>query len=157
MKIKLYLIPVILIALLLSCKTEKRSEESSENSNTEKTLKNISELSYMEIYYALFTDGNGGFDAHGDLYGQDAISSVSVEEEPASCGNKMYLENTTAKSITLAVKASFNFPGNPTHEMLRAYTVKAHEKVFIGNSKLCYDGETYTIERTIVSAGFSKD
>ena len=137
-----------------SCKTDKKSSDKSTINTTENTLKDISELSYVETYYLLFTNNNGGFDAHGDLYGQDAVSNLSFSEETSSCGKGLFLFNNSSTSkITFALKASFNFPRNPNKEMIRAYTIKANEKISVGNSKLCYNGKEYAIKREIISAG----
>ncbi len=143
---------------LSSCKNDKSTTDKANSNISDNVLKDISELSYLEIYHALFSDGNGGFDAHGDLYGQDAVSYLSFSEESSSCGNVLYLSNTSSNdTITLALKASFNFPGNPNKEMLRAYVVIPNVKISVGNSKLCYNGKEYAIKREITSAGFSSN
>ena len=140
--------------LLSSCKSDKKSPNKATISTTENTKKDISELSYLEIYHLLFTNNNGGFDAHGDLYGQDAVSNLSFSEEISSCGKGLFLtNNSSTNTITFALKASFNFQGNPNNEILRAYTIKTAEKISIGNSKLCYNGKEYAIKREIISAG----
>lgn len=144
--------------LFINCKNNNQSVDKIDIDNTKIPLKDISELSYMEVYYALFTDNNGGFDAHGDLYGQGEISNVSIIEENSTCGKTLFLSNNSSENeITLAIKASFNLPGNPTHDMLRAYKLKQNEKISIGNSVLCYNGKEYAIKREIVSAGISNN
>ena len=156
---KLHSFHLFLIAIILfsGCKNDKTTSDKPDSNITDTNLKDISELSYLEIYKALFIDNNGGFDAHGDLYGQDAVSYLSFSEESDSCGNIIYLSNTSKDSITLALKSSFNFPGNPNKEMLRAYKLPPSEKISVGNSKLCYDGKTYNIKKEITSAGFSNN
>ncbi len=151
-----YLFLVVAI-LFLGCKNDKTNSDQTDSNIADTNLKDISELSYIEIYRALFVDKNGGFDAHGDLYGQDAVSYLSFSEESSSCGNIMYLSNTSKDSITLALKSSFNFPGNPNKEMLRAYQLPPAEKISIGNSKLCYNGKDYNIKKEITSAGFNSN
>ena len=136
------------------CKNDKPSATDTP-SITKELKKDISELSYLEIYYALFTDNNGGFDAHGDLYGQAAVSDLTINSKNSDCGNGLFLLNDSDKSITLAVKASFNLSGNPVHEMTRAYTIKPTDTLSLGNSVLCYDGKKYSIKRDIISAGYS--
>ncbi|AXT20425.1 hypothetical protein D7030_04705 [Flavobacteriaceae bacterium AU392] len=150
MKLKLLFLPLCIFLLCINCKNNNQTSDDTPQS----ALKNISELSYLEIYRALFVDNNGGFDAHGDLYGQEAVSYLSFSEEADVCGNIMYLSNTSNKSITLALKSSFNFPGNPENEMLRAYVLPANEKISVGNSKFCYNGKEYNIKKEIISAGF---
>lgn len=147
-------ITLLLLLLAFGCKDAKSTKQTS----PEPVVKDISELSYIEIYEALFADSNGGFDAHGDLYGQEAISHLSILGQASSCGDALVLTSRdTEKGITLAIKANFNFPGNPNAEMIRAYTIKPAERISIGNSKLCYGGKEYTVQREIVSAGFAKD
>ncbi|MEK6154563.1 hypothetical protein WIW50_14935 [Flavobacteriaceae bacterium 3-367] len=149
-------IALLLLLLAFGCKDAKSTKQTS--ADPEPVVKDISELSYIEIYEALFTDSNGGFDAHGDLYGQEAVSHLSIQERASSCGDALELSvQDTEKDITLAIKANFNFPGNPNTEMIRAYTIKPAEKISIGNSKLCYDGKEYVVQREIVSAGFAKE
>ncbi len=158
MKLKILFLFLLIISISFSCKTDKPASSDTESKTTEIPLKDISELSYLEIYHALFVNKNGGFDAHGDLYGQEAVSSISFITKKSSCGDSIFLQNdSTTQTITLAMKASFNFPGNPQHEMLRAYTLKPTEKVSIGNSKLCYNGKEYTLKKEIVSAGFTNN
>ncbi|WP_299111694.1 hypothetical protein [uncultured Winogradskyella sp.] len=155
---KLNSICFLVIAILcLGCKNDKTTSETLDSNITETNLKHISELSYMEIYRALFVDNNGGFDAHGDLYGQDALSFLSFSKEPGSCGNIIYVSNTSNDVITLALKSSFSFPGNPNNEMLRAYKIAPNQKISVGNSKLCYNGKEYDIKKEITSAGFGSD
>jgi len=154
MKLNILFLFLSATILISSCKSDKKSPHKSTINTTENTLKDISELSYIEIYYLLFTNNNGGFDAHGDLYGQGAVSSLSFSEETSSCGKGLFISNNSSSNIiTFALKASFNFPGNPNSEMVRAYTLKANEKISVGNSKLCYNGKEYIINREIISAG----
>ncbi len=136
---------------LSSCKTEKKTPETKDSS-----LKHISELTYMDIYRLLYNNNNGGFDAHGDLYGQEAASFLNLVEEPSQCGKSLYLVNTSDKTIELALEATFNFPSNPNNEIVRAYKIQPSEKISIGNSMLCYDNEEYLIGKKIISAGFQK-
>jgi len=154
MKLNILFLFLSVTILISSCKSDKKSPDKSTINTTENTLKDISELSYIEIYYLLFTKNNGGFDAHGDLYGQDAVSNLSFSKETSSCGKEVFLSNNSStNTITFALKASFNFLGNPNNEMVRAYTIKANEKISIGNSILCYNGKEYILNREIISAG----
>jgi len=154
MKLNILFLFLSVSILLSSCKSDKKSPDKSTINTTQNTLKDISELSYIEIYYLLFTNNNGGFDAHGDLYGQTAVSNLAFSEETSSCGKELFLSNTSPTStVTFALKAIFNFPGNPNNKMVRAYTLKANEKISVGNSKLCYNGKEYIINRKIISAG----
>lgn len=157
MKLKILFLFLLIVAVFTNCKNDKTNSDKIDSNITDTNLKDVSELSYLEIYKALFIDNNGGFDAHGDLYGQDAVSYLSFSEKPDSCGNVMYLSNTSKDSIILALKSSFNFPGNPNKKMLRAYKLPPSEKISIGNSKLCYNGKEYNIKKEITSAGFTKN
>ncbi len=154
MKLKNSVVPLVVLFLTFGC---KETTSSKKTTGPENTAKDISELSYLEIYQALFTDGNGGFDAHGDLYGQEATSELVIENGPdPACGEALSLRSKeTEREITLAVRANFDLPGNPHTEMLRAYTIKPTETISIGTSKLCYNGKEYAVQREIVSAGFT--
>jgi len=157
MKLNILFLFLSVTILMSSCKSDKKSPDKSPINTTQNTLKDISELTYIEVYNLLFTNNNGGFDAHGDLYGQDAVSSLSFSEETSSCGKGLFLSNdSSTNTITFALKASFNFPGNPNNEMIRAYTINTNEKISVGNSKLCYNGKEFAIKREIISAGITQ-
>lgn len=155
MKKKIAVLVFCFSITLYNCKNEKQSSDKTTQTEAENSLKDISELTYFEVYTVLFADKNGGFDAHGDLYGQDAVTNLMITEENSECGKTLFLASNSDKEITLAIKASFSFPGNPVNEIVRAYTLKPTEKISTGNSKLCYNGKEYDIKRDIISAGFS--
>lgn len=141
---------------LIGCKDVKSSSDKSSLNPPENVLKDISELTYLEIYHELFQDNNGGFDVHADMFGQGATSKLKIEGVNSSCGKALFLSSIVINDeISLAVKASFRFSGNPTNELIRAYKVKPAEKISIGHSKLCYNNEEYEIKREIISAGFT--
>lgn len=153
---KLNLLFLLAVLWLFSCSNDKSASENTTTEENGTVSKDISELSYLEIYHLLFTNNDGGFDAHGDLYGQEAMSSVSFQEKADSCGNILMLNNQSIEdTVTVAVKANFNFPGNPTKEMTRAYAIEPSGQVFVGKSQLCYNDNTYTIQRSIISAGYT--
>ena len=154
--LKKIIIPLVVILLICSCKDQKSSKQTSDI--TENPMKDISELTYIEIYQTLFTDNNGGFDAHGDLYGTEAMPHLLIQKNiGSSCGDALLVSATSdaESEMNLAIRASFDFPGNQHKEMLRAYSIKPAEKISIGDSKLCYGGKEYDISREIVSAGFT--
>lgn len=155
MKLKSVFILVLFVIGFGSCKNNVRNSEGSINASQNKNVKNISELTYVEIYYALFTNNNGGMDFHGDAFGQSAMLDLKRTVTDDSCGKGLFLTNMSGKDINLAVKSSFSFPGNPTTEIIRAYKIKPAEKISIGNSKLCYDGKEFMIQKDVISAGFS--
>lgn len=153
---KLFFFFVSALLLTSSCKNDKKYTDENNVNATNITLKDVSELSFMEIYRALFTSNNGGIDVHGDLYGQEAVSSLTILEEDSSCGKALFIiNNSDDKEITLAIEASFNLPGNPNTQIIRGYMVKPAKKVSIGNSILCYNSKEYIINRKVISAGFT--
>lgn len=154
MKLNILFLFIPVSILTSSCKSDKHTQDKTNTNSTEILVKDVSELSYLEIYKALFTDNNGGFDAHGDLYGQDAVSNLTINNKNSDCGNALFLLNNSDKPIVLAVKSSFNFLGNPNNEMTRAYNIKPTDTLSLGNSVLCYDGKEYPIKKGIISAGF---
>lgn len=155
MKLKSIFLLFALAILTYGCKNNTKASDTDKTTTPNKVVKNISELTYVEIYYALFANNNGGRDFHGDAYGQAARTSISLTEENSNCGKEFFVTNTSQKEVNLAIKSSFNFPGNNTTEIIRAYKVKPAEKISIGNSKLCYDGKEFMIQKDIISAGFS--
>jgi len=158
MKLTTLFFVFILSILFVNCDNKKQTTNEKVNTVSETTLKNISELTYIEIYKILFTDSNGGFDVHGDMYGQDALSNIIILEEVSQCGKALFISNNSGeKEITVAIEAGFNLPGNPNTKMIRAYIVKPGGKISIGNSKLCYNGKEYILNRKIISAGFNNE
>jgi hypothetical protein len=134
--------------MLIACKNDK-------NQSSTTPIKDVSELTYIEIYRLLYSNNNGGFDAHGDLYGQEAISFLDTKSIADTCGDELFINNTSDRAIDFAVKASFNLTGNQVNEMVRAYTIKPAEKISIGNSILCYNNKEHMIKKEIISAGFT--
>ncbi|WP_133248394.1 hypothetical protein [Flagellimonas aquimarina] len=143
--------------LFISCKDGKK-ETSIDKIETEQEAKDISELSYQEIFYLLHDEDEYGVDYHGEVFGQDASKKISlISTSSNTCGDKVVLQSSEGQlNITAAVKVSFSFPGNSSQEIHRLYTVKPGETVPVGNSKLCYNGSEYLIQREVVSAGFEE-
>lgn len=157
MKFKILIAAVTFFLVFVSCKNGEKPKETNPK-QVEATLKNVNELTYIEIYHVLFKDKSGGMDAHGDLYGQAAISNLKIENSTTKpdCGESLLLVSDSNQEIELAIKATFKFADNPTKEFIRAYSIKPTEKMNIGTSKVCYDGKEYQITREIISAGFKK-
>lgn len=147
----------IVFFLCYSCKDGKK-EALQNDKNVQENLKDISELSYQEIFYLLHDQDEYGVDYHGEVFGQDASGQIDlVNLESDSCGNGVALKSTASQEIIkTAVRVSFNFPGNPSNEFHRLYTVKPGEILAVGHSKLCYNGSEYVIQREVVSAGFDQ-
>lgn len=157
MKFKILMAVLTFSLVFVSCKDGEKSKETNSN-QAETTLKNVNELTYIEMYHVVFKDKSGGMDAHGDLYGQAAISSLKIETATVKldCGNSLLLVSDSDTKIELAIKATFKFEDNPTKQFIRAYTINPTEKITIGTSKVCYNGKEYQITREIISAGFKK-
>ena len=156
---KIYLLFILTLALTcFACKQEKKAVEHIDTEITEDTLRDISELSYIDIFYLLHKEEEYGMDVHGDMFGQEAIPSVSlITSGSADCGDAISITNShPSNEITAAVRTTFSFPGNPANEMFRAYVVKPGETTPVGHSMLCYKGTEYQIDREIVSAGFTE-
>ncbi|MCL6266933.1 hypothetical protein [Flagellimonas myxillae] len=153
----LFIIGSIFLFLCYSCKDGRKSAPE-RNTDTQESLKDISELTYQEIFYLLHDEEEYGVDYHGEAFGQDASALVSlVTLDSESCGHGVALRSSEKlRTIQTAVRVSFNFPGNPANEFHRLYTVKPEETHPIGNTKLCYKGSEYTIHREVVSAGFKQ-
>ncbi len=153
-----YTFGLLVFLLFLSCKKGKR-ETINDDAKTEIKTKDISELSYQEIFYLLHEENEYGIDYHGEVFGQDASKKVSlINLDPNACGNGVALQSTEGEmTIKTAVKVTFSFPGNPAKEIHRLYTVKPKETIPVGNSKLCYNGSEYIIQREVVSAGYKEE
>ena len=156
-KISLLLI-LVLASIGLACKQEKKAAEQRNQEIIEDTLKDISELTYVDIFYLLHKEEEYGMDVHGDMFGQEAISSISlINSGSTNCGDAISITNShPSNEITAAVRTTFSFPANPANEMFRAYVVKPGETTPVGHSMLCYKGNEYQIDREIVSAGFTE-
>ncbi len=153
---KTYIYLVLLSFVIIGSCKEKKQDSDKEGSPGQEQLKNISELTYQEIFYLLHEENEYGMDFHGDMFGQEAASNVSLmSKSKTDCGNAMVLESSnTNNTLQVAVKTNFDFPGNPANEIFRIYIVKPGETVPVGHSTLCYNGAEYAINREIVSAGF---
>ncbi len=147
---------VLLSFVVMGSCREKKHDTGKENSPGAEQLKNISELTYQEIFYLLHEENEYGMDFHGDHFGQGAASNVSLmSKSETDCGDAIVLESSdTNSTVQVAIKTNFDFPGNPANEIFRIYLVKPGETVPVGHSTLCYDGTKYAINREIVSAGF---
>ena len=157
MKFKILFVVVTFSLVFSSCKDGKKSKDTLPK-QTEATLKNINELSYIETYRVIFKNKSGGMDAHGDLYGQAAVSNLKIEKltKKPDCGDSLVLVSDSDAEIELAIKATFKLEDNPTKEFIRAYIIKPTEQIAIGTTKVCYNGKEYQVTREIVSAGFKK-
>ena len=157
MKFKILIVAVTFSFMFSSCKDGVKSKETN-STQSETTLKNVNELTYIETYHVLFKDKSGGMDAHGDLYGQAAVSNLKIEKATtkSDCGKSLLLVSNSNQEIELAIKATFKLANNPTKEFIRAYVIKPTEKIVVGTSKVCYNGKEYQITREIISAGFKK-
>ena len=157
---KYSLLLILLFSLLgTSCKEGKKPDRQIDSEISETPLKDISELTYIEIFYLLHQEDEYGMDVHGDMFGQEAMNDVNlVNDGSTDCGNAISINNShNSDNIKVAVKTTFKFPGNPANEMFRAYVIKPGETAPVGHSKLCYKGAEYDINREIVSAGFTDD
>ncbi|UCD61744.1 MAG: hypothetical protein JSV59_04025 [Flavobacteriaceae bacterium] len=158
--LKKYLVSLFCIVLLtLACKQKRNSTQADDPKNPLDTIKDISELTYPEIFYLLHNEEEYGMDVHGDLFGQEAIADVELfVSSKSECGDALSLTSShSSQNIKAAVRTSFNFPGNPANEMFRAYIVKPEEIVPVGHTRLCYKNREYEINREVVSAGFTDE
>lgn len=155
---KLYICLVLLFVTISSCK-DKSEKVDMKSSLDETKQKDISELTYQEIFYLLHNENEFGVDFHGDSFGQEAAAEISlITKSGMDCGDAIALESSaTDNTVQVAVKTTFRFPNNPANEIVRIYKVKPGETVPVGHNKLCYDGNDYAINREIVSAGFTNE
>ena len=160
MIIKRYFFLLVILSILnfYSCKQENKANPASVGEEQE-TPKNISELTYPEIFFLLHDEDEYGMDVHGDLFGQDAVGDISlVVGDNTQCGDAIFIKSShSSENIKVAVKTTFNFPGNPANEIFRAYVIKPGESLPVGHSLLCYQGTEYPINREIASAGFTNE
>jgi hypothetical protein len=149
---------LIFLVLLLSCQFKDKDSKTTNEDDIEIQQKNISDLTFMDIFKLLYSNESRGIDFHGSPFGQEAITDLKLIEAPDSCGMALSLTNLNkSKGIDLAVETAFNFPGNPNKNIVRAYKILPNASIPIGNSMLCYQNQQYIISRKILSAGFVSD
>lgn len=155
---KLIICFLVVFTIVGACK-EKSNQVDEASKMVEEPLKDISELTYPEIFYLLHNEEEYGMDFHGDLFGQEAASYVTfINSANPDCGEAVTIKSSNADStIQVAVKTTFSFPNNPINELVRIYKVKPEATIPVGHNKLCYNGDEYAINREIVSAGFSSE
>ena len=97
-------------------------------------------------------------DALGAVH-EDAVADVTLGlKDKTECGDAVWLSSAHSdENIKVAVRTTFNLPGNPANEMFRAYVVKPGESLPVGHNLLCYQGKEYQINREIASAGFTDE
>jgi hypothetical protein len=155
---KLIMCFLLVLTLVAACK-EKKNQVNEASKMVEEPLKDISELTYPEIFYLLHNEEEYGMDFHGDLFGQEAASFATfITEANSECGEAVAIKSSNKEAtIQVAVKTTFSFPNNPSNELVRLYKVKPEATIPVGHNKLCYNGDEYAINREIVSAGFSSE
>ncbi len=147
---------LVLLASLASCNQPPNQDATTE---TAAELKPAAELTYFELWQLILEANDAmGVDVHGDELGTDGLSHLTLiksgECASADCGEGVVLENQSESAIKAIVKFTFDIPGNPAKEMPRLYDIPANGSTSLGCSNFCYDGETYPVTATIISAGF---
>ncbi len=145
----------IIIILFFSCSQTGKGSDSETAA-----LKPVAELTYVEIWEILLANNDSkGMDVHGEEFGTEAMNEVieimTGECTQQGCGYMNQIQNTSDKIMSIIVKFSFDLPGNPTKEMMRAYDIAPMEKVNIGCTNICYDNQSYPVKAEVISAGYN--
>lgn len=149
-----------LIAFALVVAGSCSSQTSEDSEGEEVQTKDISELTFLEVYMLAFEDGSGGgMDFHGESFGVEAQSDLElIDGVPCmtkDCGTVQLLRNKNKEQeLEVAIKASFLLPNNPAKEIYRYYLVPADSAVSVGCSHICHNGKRYPVKREINSAGY---
>jgi hypothetical protein len=152
-----YLLSILFITSLftiVSC-GQKKSDP-----NAKPEDKEPSELTIDDIYeISLASENGGGSPYQGQEIGKNATGELSIYADGEcggeDCGILLVLENKNSrKSITAVIKAKFKLPNNPINKITRMYNLTPHEVVSIGCSHICHKGNSYMIQREIISADY---
>lgn len=155
-----YILFALAVVFAQSCTTKPKEEKTAAIDKAQEEIKDVSELTYYEIYkIALKDDNGGGMDFHGDAYGTDALEQISLLEGGScgenDCGRSIILKNSSSKDVNAVIRATYDLPGNPSNEMVRAYSVPADSSINVGCSHLCWNGKGYQFSREIIQAGYA--
>ncbi len=153
------LIALIVAVLLAACQSGQK--ENANRQEREEGLKPVSELSYGELWQLILADHNaGGKDVTSEDYQRDAMRQlveIVTGECGTDCGNQVQIQSTSSDRIVMIViRFSFDIPGNPVTEILRAYDLGSMEKIPLGCTHFCYGGERFGVKREVLSATFRK-
>ena len=157
-KTSFWLLPLVIVFSLCAPPSKEQSVSSTdETSESTEVKKDVSELTYMEVYQAVFSEFGSRREWHGEEMPNTLTEMLTISSgEPCgedNCGKALQLKNSSDRSIGVVVKGAYDIQGDQGY-MAVEYEVGAGESIKIGCSHFCYNGESYLFDRQIVGSWY---
>ncbi|WP_420388299.1 hypothetical protein [Roseivirga sp.] len=160
---KIFVLASFIICCTNACSSsgQKSAGSADEEEQGAETVKDISELSLLDIDQIIFREDDGTRkEWHGDYLPNtlsdliDMSSSGPCGED--DCGKKLTMTNKGDKTMGVVTKLAFSIKGE-AGQMAREYLIGPGETLTIGCSHLCYHGESVLFERSIVGSWYAEE
>jgi hypothetical protein len=152
-QMKLYLSIFLALMLTFCSSPTKENDQPEEVEEAEQTEEAV--LTYMQLYDLVIQQTGERIEWHGEELDKSGAEFLTISKDGVcgenDCGTAVYLENSSENQIEVVVQAPFQI-GDDTGELATKYIIDANDKISIGCSHLCFDGEGYLLERRIVGA-----
>lgn len=155
---------ILPLALLLSFCTSGNNKppesEAEEPVAAIENKKDVSELTFNEVYGMVFGESGNRREWHGEEMPNTLTNMLSIATgEPCgedNCGNALSITNNSDKSIGVVIKGAYDIEGDQGY-MAVEYEITAGQSVNIGCSHLCYVGKSYLFDREIVGSWYMEE
>jgi len=152
------MLPLVLILNFCTPGSHNQSESNVDEPPTSSEIKkDVSELTFNEVYEAVFGEFGNRREWHGEEMPNTLTSMLSIGTgDPCgedNCGQELLLTNSTDRSIGVVLKGAYDIEGDQGY-MAVEYEIGAGESVNIGCSHLCYVGKSYLFDRQIVGSWY---
>ncbi|MDW3193790.1 MAG: hypothetical protein R8G66_15570 [Cytophagales bacterium] len=153
---------IVLYALMVlsGCSGSNQNNDSSAVASEvpSEELKNVNDLTYMEVVELVFKDEGEGVEWHGEALPNELKEALLIEEGGPcgehDCGKIVNIRNTSDKTIVAITRGDFDINEEQGY-LARKYTIPAGQTRSMGCSHLCYRGEAFPFPRTIVGSAYS--
>ncbi|GAB4236490.1 MAG: hypothetical protein Tsb0034_11160 [Ekhidna sp.] len=153
---------ILVLALLTgACSSTPSNEQSQapveESGKSAEAKKDVSELTFREVYDMVFGDFGKRREWHGEEMPNTLTDMLAITAgEPCgegNCGEGLLLTNNADRPIGVVVKGAYDIDGDQGY-MATEYEIEAGQSIDIGCSHLCYDGKSYLFDRKIVGSWY---
>lgn len=159
-KITFYSLVFIASLCFTACKTggSNTDEKASKKSTEAERVKDVSELSVMDLFALIYPDSTGTpLEWHGEALPNNLADSLQISEgEPCGdkgCGKQLLLTNNATRAVGLMTKADFSIRDRQAYLACK-FEMDPGQTISIGCSHLCYNGEAFPFTRTIVGSWY---
>ena len=147
--------------VLSGCSGSNQNKDSSAVASeaSSEELKDVNDLTYMEVVELVFKDEGEGVEWHGEALPNEMKEALVIEEGGPcgehDCGKTVSIRNTADKTIVAITRGDFDINDEQGY-LARKYTILAGQTLSMGCSHLCYRGEAFPFRRAIVGSEFSE-